>query len=410
MQVKNNGKVISCDIKFDKNNNTVVVTGANQSGKSSLLSAIYNVAKKNLDTITQDTDESVVKITIDDPDYGEFQIKKVQNRVKNTHHIEITPKPKIGAVAFLKALFNSVDIGRIANSSNLEMWKMLMEVFQVEELQENLEMNKEAINRLNAELKRIPEITGIEEVKKIDTKASLEEREKLNNELQHLEKKVDLHRQKSKEIGEITNRIDELNNQINSLLQEKELLQNEIDNDNYVTNIKNSHSINVDIEFIDETIRSATTQNERYQQWVEEQKSIKDKKDIENKIGDKKQILKDLEKEIKTNLQSKQIEGLIFHPSKKEVTDSRGIPWSQFSTSQKMVIACHLIPNISDSKILVIENGGNLGPEAQKSIANMAEKNGIQVFIEIPGPKLPGSLHIEEGEVQIPEEWKGVKK
>lgn len=387
LQVENIGRITAAAFDFDEQGNLVMLKGKNRAGKSTILdSVIYLLAGKTAipeNAVQDGKNKGKVAAQIDDY-YIERVIKQDRtSQLKITNKGMLVPSPQ----KFLDQVSSKfLDPTDLVNLSGKEVRKNVLQYLGVntddlDEQIKELEIQRRECGRRGKEIGEPVEVKPVDPVDTAELYAKLDEVREFNQEQEQIRHKTEQLQQRIRELeielGEVTEELTELPNP-------KELKP---END------------------IREKINNASEINKQARDY---EKYLEQKERLEKERTEYQGYTEQIEKARKEKTQrlmeaTKDLEGI-------EITDETvvvdGHVWERLSTSESLEIATQLCMRITPKdgiQAIFIKRGESILTEARERIAQMAEKNGFQIILEVAtdqDPSFePGTFFIEEGEI-----------
>ncbi|PNX48832.1 MAG: hypothetical protein BV456_09430 [Thermoplasmata archaeon M8B2D] len=399
LQAENIKKIKAIDIT--PKNNSIIITGKNGAGKTSVLDSIYwaIAGAKAIDKKPIRDGETEGQIALDLGDKIVIRKFKVKDNDKFTTSLIIQSKdgatyskPQdlldslIGNLSFDPLLFSQM--------KPQEQFDELKKIVKIDfDFEENKQMKKSIYNErtfINREIKQLEgEIAGIqypddtpnEEIKVNEISNILYKYQEINRKDEVL----------LNNIKEMEKKIISLNEEIKKVEKEIELTKKE----------RNFETINQqEIEKLQQQINSSSEINKNVS-------NKKRKEELKEKLENKKKISEQYTEEIKALEESKiqaiskvkmPVENLSFGDNQILYNN---IPLEQVNSAKKLEISCAIaMSSNSELKVLRVKNGSLLDEESLNIIKKMAKDKDYQLWLEKVDTTGKVGIVIENGEIK----------
>lgn len=376
LQCENYKKIKAVDIT--PNDNTIIISGANGQGKSSILDSIFTALcgkdKETTKPIRDGQDQATIQV-----DLGDFIVIKTFKKDKQY----LTVESKDGSVwKKPQSMLNDI-IGKLsfdplefANKTEKEQRQILLELTGLNF--DTLNSNREALYNERYEIglkgKMLPQYTDEQkkEAKEYENEPKLDVI-KLTDQYQNELNKTIKYENAQLRIRELESELEELK-KVEKSLEDLEALKNRLDNANVINdNIRQSRTVLDNLQELEDM-------RINYDSYTDEIKKID---------SSKKELLE----------QAKMpIEGLT-------ITDDgvlyNEIPFNQISTSEKLKVSTAIVMTMNPKlKVIRIMDGSLLDNEGLKTIQSMVKEQDYQLWIEKVDDTGKVGFYIEDGEVK----------
>lgn len=428
LQAENVKKIKAIEITPE--GNTVVISGKNGQGKTSVLDSIWfalgggDASKETIRPVRDGAEKATITI-----DLGDIVVtRKWSNNEKTSLEVKNKDGAKYGSPQkMLDALVGrlSFDPLSFVSVDNKTQLKTLLDLIELPINPDELDLQIKAIydqrTFINREIKQLEgQISGIdkpaagipeEEVSSGDVLVELmqaQEQKRLNDEkrntLRELAQKVtsskeqvdrlkmqieELNRRHREEISKLEGLIQDKNTDITEITKEGTRLKAEVqkltdpDIESFQQKLSN-------VEDINRQVRNAKLYHHT-------ELGIADKKKESQQLSDK---IADIEKQKADALKSAKfpIEGLGFN---QHGVTFNGIPFKQCSAAERLRVSLAMAMALNPKlKVIRITDGSLLDKDSMKLIENMAKDKDYQVWIEVVDESGSLGIYIEDGEVR----------
>lgn len=407
LSIENVKKIKAIDISPDSN--TILITGGNEAGKSTVLDSIFMAltGKISEDPISHGKDKGVIVV-----DMGDYVVKRTLTKKRNT--LEVTSQDGSVFKSPQKLLdgiignisFDPLEFGKLnAKEQKDTLLKLIgVDLDKYDEDEKKIYDERTIINRdvktLEGKLKNYTgdytkvddkEIKIVDLVKKI---ADEKEKERRYNEI------YDMIIMNKERVVECQKHIDEFVIKI----QEKQSLINEYNKES-IKMEKESDVIEFDyidleiqlneVDEINLLVRGKKEQ-ELIQTELEEklEESLFKTDAIGAIINKKKDLLKDADMPIYGLSVSD--DGVLFN----------GCAFSELSTAESLKVSLAIAMKMNPTlKVILVKSGNDLDPDNLKTIQEMVKAENYQLWLEKVDITGEIGLYIEEGEIVEPENY-----
>lgn len=404
--IENIKKIKAIDISPDKN--TIMITGGNEQGKSTVLDSIFMALTGQIseDPISHGKEKGIITV-----DMGEYVVKRILTKKSNRLELRdkdgSTPKApqKILNGLFGNISFDPLEFGKLnakeQKDTLLRLIGVDLDMYEKEEkeiYEERTVINRE-IKTLEGKLKNYTDdYTEVadEEIKIVDLIAEIKvekDKEERSDEIIGIVTSREMTNDNHKEQIEIYEkqisacRIDIEKNT-------KEIIEVEKEKDAIEFNYT---ELEIQLSKIDETnsvIRDKQTKDLLTAELIEKTKESNDKTDMILKTQSTKKHLLD-NADMPINGLSVTDEGVVFD----------GSAFSELSTAQSLKVSLAIAMKMNPKlKVILVKSGNDLDPSNLKIIQEMVDAEDYQLWIEKVDTSGEIGLYIEEGEIIEPEE------
>jgi DNA repair exonuclease SbcCD ATPase subunit len=403
-------------VEITPDGNVVVISGANEAGKTSVLDSIYvaltgKVPQKPIREgqekaeITIQTEKYLISKTIKRKKGGGFNayLKITGPGEENIDKPQTLLNNLLGHLAFDPLGFARLD--------EKEKKKILLDVLNIntDEIDEKRKKISEDRTIIGREVKNLAgEVAGMVvnipadlPEKEIEQSEILEKIEKLQNELDTRRAKETVLEDRIGDSVRIDERIDEYEKMLSDLKEKKEKTQkSRADILKELQTIRKQDAIIDDIESSKELLKTAEETNILI-------RGKKKKEAAENSLKAKEREYNDITAEIagidgqkRKMIESAKmpINGLSFD---EDGVLFKNIPFKQLSSSEQLKVSMAMAMSMNpELRIIRITDGSLLDKKSMGVIEEMAKKKDFQVWIEVVDESGERGIHIEAGEVK----------
>lgn len=384
-------------VQFKPSKNVQIIGGRNAQGKTSVLDAIFSAlagssASKQIAQPIRDGEDHA-EVTVD---LGEIVVTRTWKDDKST----LVVKSKLGAVfsspqkllddLLGRLSFDPLDFTRLESKAQVNA---LMDIIGLSDALEYL-----ATDRLEAYTNRTEAGRSVKSYSELlanlgereDAPSAITSAQTLLDDFSH---STDLLRQSeelAKSIVDLTQTIGNLESQLletENLLRIEEIKFFELEKPKDLGEIKNL------LENLDESNQAVRRNNERAEMEVGLDKATE-------KMESFTKVINQCDKDKKSMLANAwyPIEGLGFGENGVEYN---GVPFTQCSASEQIRVSLAMAMELSPTvKLIFIRDGSLLDDESMAEVSKTAEEKGYQIFIERVGDADGVGVIIEDGEIK----------
>ena len=406
LQVNNIQKIKFADLSLDKN--TVVVSGGNGAGKSSLCNALRlalgdKVASKLITKpITDGESKALVSV-----DVGKFTITRTWNE-KGKSTTKIVNKDGLiykSPAEFLKSMVGNLafDPLEFSQMAEKDQSQVLLDITGIgEDLTELDEQRKEQydartiinreITQLNGQKSGYPDLNHVPD-ELLNSEVYMDEYKNATETIRANEILRDTYNQALSTKSKIESEIEVLNEQLDNRITFIKNLQPDFDN------IEDPN-----LDLIQSQLKNVESSNELIRKKREYNKvvnALELKQSESNTLTGEINAIDDLKTELwqDANLP---IQGLNFNENG---VLFNGIPLKQCATSESLKVGCAIVISLMKLKsgdnipVIVIKDGSLLDENSMSMLEQVAIDDGVQFWIEVVDTSGDQGIYIEDGEI-----------
>ncbi len=414
LHAENIKKIKVVDITTDPKSNTVIISGANGNGKSSVLDCI-EMACRGGDTlpdmpIRRGEEKGVIEL-----DLGDLKIKRTFTEKGSYLFVESPegaryPQPQAMLDKMLGLIsFDPLEFTRIKPKEQYETIKTLVNLKDVEKLEAKIKADEEARTTAGRQVKEltaqvagivVPENTPEEPIDVtvksqavIKAQADLGKAEALNDNIARYEDEMD----------KISEEIDALKVRLSNGHTAKAKVMNEL------AILKKGLLSVEDFRILNDEIKNATVINAAVASRAARALKEKDLKTWEKQHADLEKAIADGRlKKVEMIADAKMpVKGLSLEDGHVYFKD---IPLDQASTAEQIRVSTAIAMASNPAlRVIRIKDASLLDDDSMEIIREMAEKKDFQVWLEVVNSDDPMAVVIEDGEVAEPVKKKAKK-